>query len=61
MYLKYWGTPLLKELVYLYICLDQGSQNFTARGPHELSSSMLRADEPYTVGQGANILIKQST
>ena len=31
--------------------IKQGSPNFTARGPHELSSSMLRADEPYTAGQ----------
>ena len=30
---------------------DQGSPNFTARGPHELSFSMLRAEEPYTAGQ----------
>ena len=29
---------------------DQWSPNFTARGPHELSSSMLRAEEPYTAG-----------
>ena len=39
----------------------QGSPNFTARGPHELSASKLRADKPYTAGQRANILIKRST